>query len=244
VRTVLVVHPGLDDGRSWQRVVAALEPRYRVVCEVRRRYRLDRPAGCSMAEEADDVVALAEASGEPVLVVGHSSGGIVALEALLRAPSAFAGTLVYEAPVELTPGEFAPAVRRAEEALRAGRPGRAPTIFFGDVVGVPRTEARLAGAVMGLLPRWRALAPRQIADLAAIDALGVRLDAYAGIRTPVLLLGGGRSPAHLRERTRALARAIPGARTVVLPDQGHAANRRAPADVVAEIDGLAGAVLP
>jgi pimeloyl-ACP methyl ester carboxylesterase len=244
VRTVLVVHPGLDDGRSWRRVVAALEPRYRVLAGARRRYRPDLPADCSMAEEADDVVAQAWAAGEPVLVVGHSSGGIVALEAVLRAPSAFAGALVYEAPVELTAGEFRPAVLRAEGALRTGRPGRALSIFVGDVVGVPATQARLAGAVLGLLPRVRALAPRQIADLAAIDDLGVRLDAYADIRVPVLLLGGGRSPEHLQARTRALAEAIPGARTVVLPNQGHDANRRAPADVVAEIEGLAGAVLP
>ena len=244
MHTVLVVHPGLDDGRTWRRVIAALEPRYRVVCERRRQYRCDLPAGCSIAEEADDVVALAGTAGGPVLLVGHSSGGIVALEALVRAPSAFAGALVYEAPVELTAGEFRPAVNRAQEALRAGRPGRALTIFFRDVVGVPATSARLAGAVLGLLPRWRALAARQIADLAAIDDLGVRLDAYAAVRVPVLLLSGGRSPAHLQARTRALAEAIPGARTVVLADQGHDANRRAPADVVAEIEGLAGAVLP
>jgi pimeloyl-ACP methyl ester carboxylesterase len=243
-RCVLIVHPGLDDGRSWRRVATALEQRYRVVRVQRRRYRPDLAADCSMAEEADDVVALAEAVGEPVLLVGHSSGGVVALEALLRAPAAFAGALVYEAPVELSAGEFRPAVRRAQEALRAGRVGRALTIFFGDVVGVPRTEARVAGAVMGLLPRWRTLAGRQIADLAAIDDLGVRLDDYAGIRVPLVLLGGARSPAHLQARARALAAAVPGTRIVVLPDQGHDANRRAPAQVVAEIEGLAGAVLP
>jgi pimeloyl-ACP methyl ester carboxylesterase len=244
VSTVLVVHGGLDDGRAWRRVTAALEPRHRVVCAPRRQYRRDLAAGCSIGEEADDVVALATALGEPVLAVGHSSGGIVVLEALLRAPSAFAGALVYEPPVELTPGEFRPALRRAQDALAAGRVGRALAIFFGDVVRVPRMQARVAGVLLALHPHVRALAARQIADLAAIDELGVRLDAYAKIRVPVVLLSGGRSPAHLQERTRALADAIPAARTVVLPDQGHDANRRAPADVVAEIDGLAGAVLP
>jgi pimeloyl-ACP methyl ester carboxylesterase len=241
-RCVLIVHPGLDDGRSWQRVAALLTPRFRVVALHRRQYRLDLPGGCSIAQEAADVVALARAVGEPVLVVGHSSGGVVALEALLASPSDFAGAVVYEPPIELQPGEFGPAVERAQLAVRAGHPDRALTIFFRDVVGVGAPTAWLSGQVLGRLPRWRDLAARQIADLAAIDEVGVPLDRYAAIEVPVVLLTGDRSRPHLGRRTRALAAALPHARTVVLPKQGHDANRRAPAAVAAEIEAAARAV--
>ena len=63
---ILVVHPGLDDGRSWGKVAAQLSPRFRVVRIVRRHYRLDVPAdGYSISREVGDVLALAEAIAEP-----------------------------------------------------------------------------------------------------------------------------------------------------------------------------------
>jgi alpha-beta hydrolase superfamily lysophospholipase len=34
--------------------------------------------------------------GEPVLLFGHSSGGTVALEALVASPSSFVGGMIYE----------------------------------------------------------------------------------------------------------------------------------------------------
>ena len=240
---VLIVHPGLDDGRSWRPVAELLALRFRVVSVHRRQYRLDLPGGCSIAEEAADVVALARAIGAPLLLVGHSSGGLVALEALLQAPDSFAGAVLYEPPIETAPGEFRPALQRAQSAVRAGRMGRALAIFFRDVVGVSAAAASLSGRALALLPRWRDLAPRQIADLAAIDDVGVALDRYTAIAAPVLLLTGDRSKDHLGRRTRALADALPGARTVVLTKQGHDANRRAPATVAAQVETFANAVL-
>jgi pimeloyl-ACP methyl ester carboxylesterase len=40
---ILVIHPGLDDGRSWKKVAARLARRFRVVRIVRRHYRVDLP---------------------------------------------------------------------------------------------------------------------------------------------------------------------------------------------------------
>jgi hypothetical protein len=53
---------------------------------------------------------------------------------------------------------------------------------------------RLVGMFVANDRRMRALAPRQIDDAAAINQLGVRLDAYARIEVPTVLLGGDRSP--------------------------------------------------
>jgi pimeloyl-ACP methyl ester carboxylesterase len=41
---ILVIHPGLDDGRSWKKVARRLAGRFRVVRIVRRHYRVDIPA--------------------------------------------------------------------------------------------------------------------------------------------------------------------------------------------------------
>jgi pimeloyl-ACP methyl ester carboxylesterase len=75
---------------------------------------------------------------------------------------------------------------------------------------------------------------RQLDDNDAIDALGNRLDAYAKIDVPVLLLTGDRSPRHLHERLGALQAVLPDARRVTMHGQGHTAERSAP-DRVAEI---------
>lgn len=58
------------------------------------------------------------------------------------------------------------------------------------------------------------------------------------------LLGGDRSPAHLRTRLDALAAVLPRLESVVvLRGQGHAANLRAPRGVAGAVASFAGRVL-
>jgi pimeloyl-ACP methyl ester carboxylesterase len=53
----------------------------------------------SMAGEVADVLAVASAVHERILLVGHSSGAVVALEAAIASPEAFAGLVLHERPV-------------------------------------------------------------------------------------------------------------------------------------------------
>jgi pimeloyl-ACP methyl ester carboxylesterase len=237
--------PGMDDGRSWGKVAARLAPRFRVVRLHRRQYRLDIVTGspCTIDQEVDDVLAVAKVIGEPMLVVGHSSGGVVALEAMVASPSTFPGAVIYEPPVVIGPPLGGEALQRARAAMAAGKAGKAITIFMRDIVGIPPLVARLAGMFVAIQPRWRKFVPRQLDDVEAIDQLGVRLDAYARIEVPNVLLGGDRSPARLGKRLDALARALPRAEKVVLRGQGHGANQRAPGEVARIIETLADKVL-
>jgi pimeloyl-ACP methyl ester carboxylesterase len=141
---ILVIHPGNDDGTSWRKVAARLSGRFRVVRIVRRQYRLDLPVPCpySMAREVEDVLALAEVIGEPMVVVGHSSGGVVALEVLAAEPSAFAGAVLYEPPVVIGPPAASEATDRARSAIAAGQPGKAMQIFVGNRRRLPQRACR------------------------------------------------------------------------------------------------------
>ena len=78
---VLVVHGGLSDESAWAKVAAELTPSFRVVRIRRRLYRMELPADAAtdFAREVDDLLALAAKIGEPSVLVGHSSGAIVAL---------------------------------------------------------------------------------------------------------------------------------------------------------------------
>jgi pimeloyl-ACP methyl ester carboxylesterase len=241
---ILMIHPGLDDGRSWAKVAARLSGRFRVVRIIRRHYRLDLPpAPYSITDEAEDVLALAAAVGPPMLVVGHSSGAVVALEAMVRAPAAFAGAVLFEPPVATGPPDPSGdvALARANAAVAAGKPGKAGQIFVRDIVGMPAPAALALRAIVAIVPRMRALVPRQITDL---DGVGIRLDAYAKISTPTVLLGAGRSPAHLAESLDALADVLPNADKIVLARRDHTAHQKAPGEVAQVIQTLADKVIP
>ncbi len=104
---------------------------------------------------------------------------------------------------------------------------------------MPRPSGGSCRSSCGSNSKIRSFVPRQIDDTEAINRLGNRLDAYASISLPVLLLTGARTPGHLRERTDRLAAVLPAARPVaVMPKQGHGASDRAPREVAAAHPGL------
>jgi pimeloyl-ACP methyl ester carboxylesterase len=236
---ILIVHPGLDDGRSYKRVVAKLASRFRVVRVVRRQYRLDLPGGCSIDQEAEHVVAVAQAIDRPIMLYGHSSGAVVALEAILARPALFTGAVFYEPPLVIGPPLGGEAARKARAALAAGKRRQAMTIFLGDIVGIPRSAAPLAAAFVASNPRYRPLIPRQFDDVDAMDALGCRLDAYGEIDLPVTLIGGERSPAHHAQRLDALQARLRRSDRVVMARRGHGAHVTAPSEVAGVIETAA-----
>jgi pimeloyl-ACP methyl ester carboxylesterase len=256
---VLLLHPGSADRSSWAGVAAALTGRFRVLRFDRWIYRDGHadpaPAGAeAMAAEVGDALAVAAAArrgpgdpegvprsaGERPLLVGHSSGAVVALESALAAPSAFRAMVLYEPPVAVDEPLGGEALRRARAALDAGDPDRAIAIHMREIAGVPRL---MVATMRRVPPVWRVVrghAAAQITDDEAIESLGVGVGRYARLDLPVLLLGGTRSPAHMRERLDALAEVLPRLEeVVVLEGQGHMANLRAPGEVAAVIAAFA-----
>lgn len=237
---VLVIPPGMDDGSGYANVAAVLADRFRVLRLRRRQYRIDLPTPVRIPDEVRDIRDLVQAVNEPMLLVGHSSGAVVALEALVALPEAFTGAVLYEPPVvtELPLGEPG-AEAAARAAVDAGKPGAALEIFVRDVVHIPAAAAWLTRAALPFMPKYKALVPRQIDDLSAIIALGDRRVAYSGIATPVLLLGGARSPSHLAARLDALERVLPHCSRKVMPSQGHTANTHGVDELAGIIAGFA-----
>jgi pimeloyl-ACP methyl ester carboxylesterase len=243
-RTILIVHGGMGDSSAWRKVAPLLTRRFRVVRLHRRQYRVDlTPATpVTMAQEVQDVLAVVAKIDEPVLLVGHSSGAVLALEAVLAKPDAFAGLVAYEPPTVIDEPLGGAALVRARAAQNAGKPGTAFRIFLRDIVGESRWLTWIAPLATSAVPTLRARMPRQLDDNDAIDALGIRLDAYATIQTRTVLLGGTRSPAHLGTRLDALLSTLPNARKVLLAGQGHTANDSAPGQVARVIAALAAEV--
>jgi pimeloyl-ACP methyl ester carboxylesterase len=238
---IVMLHPGLDDGTRLKRLAALLAERHRVLRLIRRQYRLDlKPRTTSIADEVQDVVAVARALGGNVLLYGHSDGGVVALESLAAAPELFAGGVVFEPAAvidarEPLAGKDGYVLKQARALLAQGKPGKAIGVFLRDTIELPPWQARLAAMAVGLTPRYRRLVGAQLDSLEALDRLGVRLDRYGEIKVPTMLLCGDRGPAHLARRLDAVAAAMPQGRKVVMPGRDHGADIKAPKEVAAMI---------
>ncbi|MBM7783891.1 alpha/beta fold hydrolase [Tenggerimyces flavus] len=230
---ILVLHAGMDDGTRWGRVAGLLADRFRVVRLIRRQYRLDLPGPVTMAEEVEHVRAIAALLDGPVVVVGHSSGGVLALESMLELP--FAGAVIYEAALEIPPGSWAEPVRDAMAALERGKIGKPMAIFLRDVIKLPAAVAALSGVYLAIRRTYRGLVPRQIYDARAIHLLGGHHERYSRITAPTTVLTGERSSPYIAGLVAACLEAVPHAEKVVLPKQGHAANLTAPELLAREV---------
>jgi len=164
------VHGGLDDRSAWLRVATRLSGQFRVVRLVRRHYRLDLSelSPYSIDTEVEHVLAVAEAVKTPAVTVGHSSGGVVALDALTAAPERLAGAVLHEPPVatgQFPPGASDDSYRRAKQALDAGQPGKMMQIFVNEIIGMPKYVGWMLRPIIAGSPKMRTLATRQLSDL-------------------------------------------------------------------------------
>lgn len=95
--TVVLTH-GLAAGEAiWARQVAALAPRYRVLTwDLRGHGRsAPNPAPCAIPDLAADLGAVLDAAGvDRAVVLGHSAGGVVAMQFALDHPARAAGLVL------------------------------------------------------------------------------------------------------------------------------------------------------
>ncbi|MGC8498348.1 MAG: alpha/beta hydrolase [Acidimicrobiales bacterium] len=141
--TLVTVHGGLDRGRSFVRVARRLAD-WDVVTYDRRGYQSSRSLGVGRFEEhVHDLRRIIEHEREhhdvPIITLGHSFGGVVALGALAATSGLVAGTVLYEAPLPWI-------LRRGDHrTIPATASARAAEEFFKHVVS-PAAWERLSDA--------------------------------------------------------------------------------------------------
>jgi pimeloyl-ACP methyl ester carboxylesterase len=223
---VLLVHGSATDHMTWMGQLAR-PPDGLMVVAYDRRGSASAPFAAGLVPETshhvDDAAALIqrEAGGGPVLAVGSSYGGIIALELARRAPELVAGLVVCEPPLppaDLVPG--APAgFGCAFDRLVATAGGEAAAEMFLRTVltdaGFDAIAPRQRGVLRGM---WRQIR----ADMIALARTRVDYTALGVVARPVLLVGGERSPAYYAATLTSLQAALPEARRAVIPDAGHA----------------------
>jgi pimeloyl-ACP methyl ester carboxylesterase len=227
-----LVHGSFSDHESnWQFVKEAFERRFTVYA-IARRGRGETPptAGHSVADEADDLVALIDAVGEPVRVLGHSYGAVVAMEAALRSPL-LEKLILYEPP---KPSIFPAAL--CERLGRMGERGEWDALveaFLSEALLIPRADIDELKASDGWQD-WIADAPVTLEDVAAVSRLDYSPERFAAIEIPVRLFVGSESVRELYQ-TDDLTPVLPDVRIVTLEGQAHEGMTTAPEQFVREV---------
>ena len=230
---LLLVHGTTGDHTGWTAVRAALE-RHFTVWTLDRRGRGSSGDGASYAleRECEDIVAVIDAIGGTVHVLGQSFGGLCALEAALLTPHL--GRLILYEPTTVFGHRNWPGADGAhlQALLDAGHSEEALLFFLGDIVKIPPSEL----AAMQAEPQWpgRVAAvhtiPRELREIHRYTFDPLR---FRTLRTPTLLLVGSESLPHRLAITETLHQALSNSQIVVLQGQRHIATTTAP-DVVAQ----------
>jgi pimeloyl-ACP methyl ester carboxylesterase len=229
---LVLVHGTTADASRWDPLLPLLEPAA-TVCAVDRRGRGgsgDGPA-YSLEAEAYDLVAVIDAVGRPVDLLGHSYGALCALEAA-RLTTAIRRLVLYEPSLtDIAPPGF---TDRLEELMAAGRREEVVIAILRDLAGV--TEDQLAQ--VRALPSWAnrvAAAHTVVREQRVEEGYRFEPERFAGVRVPTLMLAGGETPPELLASTEMLAAALPDVRVHRLEGQGHVAMLTAPELFVREV---------
>jgi len=223
---VLFIHGTATDHRTWSIQRLGLKGELELcVYDRRGSGGSPLPPGSTFVDipghAADAAVLVREFSpGAPVMAVGSSFGGVVLLELLRTEPGLVHTAVLLEPP--LPPTEGGPLVAagfvEAFNALWRSDGGRAAAEFFLRTVLGDRGFERMPVAI-----RERALeehdAIRQ--DCEALIRYRLEDASLSRITTPVVLMGGERSPPFYRSTLERLSAALGNARLEMLPGAGH-----------------------
>ena len=231
---LVLVHGTAADHSRWTSVLAALEQRFTVYAMDRRgRGASGDSADYAIAHEFDDVAALVDSIGEPVVLLGHSYGAICSLEAALRTDRV-RKLVLYEPPIPVglpihPPGSIEPLQALLDKGEKAG----VVTTFLTEIVHMPEGEVKMLQSQSSWSGRVAAAQtiPRELRA-----AEGYRFPAqFKAFKVPTLLLLGGDSPAFFKAAIDVVHAALPSSRLVVLTGQQHVAMNTAPALFLNEV---------
>ena len=180
---------------------------------------------------AEDYIQLCDKLGiKKACLVGHSTGGLIALFAMLKAPNLFERAVLLD-PVGATGVQFGPEMYAAFTQMSEDR-AVTEAVMNGTIHGNDMKSPlfqRIVDDTFGAAKiNWHGV-PKMLHITDISKDLGK-------IRHPVLVLHGQHDPIIPVESSQILAAGLPNASLDILKDQGHSANVENPALFVAKVN--------
>lgn len=227
---LVIVHGGWIDRSTWSRLLPILVGHFTV-------YAIDRPGhgdsdpypeNATMDDEAQAVADVVNSIRQPVYLVGHSSGALVALHAALRT-NQIQKLALYEPPI---PGRISEGTREQLEAARAAGDREqlawlAIAGVIGDTTGErPPLEALKQSPIWSMLYRNALSVP---AEAHITDSYHFNPEDFRAFRIPTALFLGTKSQGgYIEECVQTIHNALPASVVTLLEGQGHGAAFAAP----------------
>lgn len=224
--TVVLIHGSLDRSAGMARLARALSADARIIRYDRRGYGRSWPhrGPFTVDDQVGDLLGIV--GDRPVILVGHSYGGHVALAACAALGDQVHGVSTYETPVSWMP--WWPTDTAGSLGVSAG-PDQAAERFMVRLVGESTWNA---------LPA-RTKEARRREGVALVGELGSLREGRpwdpGTIRCPVLCGAGSRAREHHHRGTRYLVSELPDARYVRVDDAGHGAPHTHPLEFAEQL---------
>lgn len=235
---IVCIHGSLGDFRSWNPVLGPLSRHYRLFVPSLRRFFPEhwdgKGGGFTMPQHVADAIAFIEGLQlGPVHLMGHSRGGHIAFRVAEQRPDLIKKLILAEPGGELDasllpPGQVPSHARlssifEAAEMIAKGDIEGGLTLFVDRIDG-PGTWAKRPSAAK---QQRRDNAHTLIGQVNEQRRPFTRAEAQS-IKVPTLLIGGAKTPGMLPVVLKALAGAIPGARSELIPETTHVMFDQAP----------------
>ena len=247
-RPVVLLHAFPLNASMWMPQREALGATHRVITPDQRGFGgtqlgHDEP---NLDEVADDVASMLDARKvDKVVLGGLSMGGYVAMSFLRRHPDRVSALILADTKLGADSAEGAANRRRiADEVIAAGSSAQLVDELLPSLLGETTRDRRalVLGRVKALLEKAPpyAVAWAQRAMAARPDST----ETLAAVTVPTLVVVGAEDTLSPPADAELIAKTVPGAELVVIPDAGHLSAMEAPAEfntAVSEfLAGLAG----
>jgi len=247
---IVFVHGFACAHTDWDAQVAHFSPRHQTIAVDLRGHGASPgiAADCSIERYCADVAEVMRAlSLPPAVLVGHSMGCRVVIEAALQAPAQTAGVILVDG------SQFAAAMEAVLRARFATPNGYAMTVdgFFRDMFTARSDKAVVASVAARAARLPRPIGEKILTDLQCYD-VGRLTRSLASLRVPVMALQTTYSNEQRERRTMSTGQttpyldmiraSVPAARIEIIADTGHFPQLDASAQTNALIDSFLAAL--
>jgi pimeloyl-ACP methyl ester carboxylesterase len=216
---LVIVHGGIGDRSRWKPLFPFFASHF-TVCAMDRRGRGESgdSADYSLQKGAEDVAAVVNSRPDPVFVLGHSIGGVCALEAAFLTGK-ISKLVLYEPPVQDRNHEAV--ATKMENMIRAGESEQALVTFLQEIVMISPSELARIKAQRSW-PHRIADVRKQIREIRALDAYHFDAKRVSDLKIPTLLLTGSQTASpDLKRAITSLMDCLPNRSLVVFQAQEH-----------------------